>query len=111
MINMYLVSEMIEKMKQTIINELQSFFPAYPVEMAWVYGSYARGEETNDSDIDVMVRFDKNARISLFDYAGIMCDLSDLLNKKVDLVQEGMLYKYAQETAEQDKILVYERIS
>ena len=96
-------------MKQTIIHKLQEFFPAYPVEKAWIFGSYARGDETRKSDVDIMVRFDKNVTITLIDYAGIMLDLEDLLHKKVDLVQEGTLYDFAQESVEQDKILVYER--
>ena len=96
-------------MKQAIINKLQGFFPAYPVEKAWIFGSYARGEDTRISDLDVLVRFDKNATITLIDYAKIMNNLSDLLHKKVDLVQEGTLYKFAQESVEKDKILVYER--
>ena len=96
-------------MKQAIINKLRGFFPAYPVEKAWIFGSYARGEETRKSDLDVLVRFDENATITLIDYAKIMNNLSDLLHKKVDLVQEGTLYKFAQESVENDKILVYER--
>jgi len=96
-------------MKQTVVNKLKSFFPAYPVEKAWVFGSYARGEETRKSDIDIMVRFDKDADISLFDYVGIMNELEDLFHKKVDLVEEGQLRRWAQESVENDKILVYER--
>ena len=96
-------------MKQTIINKLQVFFPAYPIEKAWVFGSYARGEESRRSDIDIMVRFERNATITLIDYARIMNDLSDFLHKKVDLVQEGTLYNFAKESVEQEKILVYER--
>ena len=96
-------------MKQSIVNKLQTFFPAYPVEKAWVFGSYARGEETRKSDIDIMVRFDKEAEISLFDYIRIMHKLKDLLHKKVDLVTEGGIKKFARESIEQDKILVYER--
>jgi len=96
-------------MKQNIVNKLNTFFPAYPIEKAWVFGSYARGEETRKSDIDILVRFDKDATITLIDYARIMNNLSDLLHKKVDLVQEGTLYKFAQESVEQDKVLVYER--
>jgi len=96
-------------MKQAIINKLRGFFPAYPVEKAWIFGSYARGEETRKSDLDVLVRFDENATITLIDYAKIMNNLSDLLHKKVDLVQEGTLYEFAQESVENDKILVYER--
>jgi len=96
-------------MKQSIVNKLNSFFPAYPIEKAWIFGSYSRGEETRKSDIDIMVRFDKDAVITLIDYARIMNNLSDFLHKKVDLVQEGTLYKFAQESVERDKILVYER--
>ena len=96
-------------MKQSIINKMQDFFPAYPVEKAWIFGSYARGEETRKSDIDVMVRFDKNARISLLDYVGIKLDLEEKMHKKVDLVEEGQLRRWAQESAENEKILVYER--
>jgi len=96
-------------MKQNIVNKLQTFFPAYPIEKAWVFGSYARGEETRKSDLDILVRFDKNAAITLFDYAGIMIDLEDLLRKKVDLVSEGGLCDFAKDSVEQDKILVYER--
>ena len=96
-------------MKQPIVNKLQTFFPAYPIEKAWIFGSYARGEETRKSDMDIMVRFDKNATISLFDYIGIMHDLEDLFHKKVDLVEEGCLRSWAQESVEKEKILVYER--
>jgi len=96
-------------MNQAIVHKLQTFFPAYPVEKAWLFGSYARGEETRKSDVDVMVRFDKDKSITLIDYAKIMNNLSDVLHKKVDLVQEGTLYKFAQQSVENDKILVYER--
>ena len=96
-------------MKQSIVNKLQAFFPAYPVEKAWVFGSYARGEETRRSDIDIMVRFEKDARISLFDYIRIMHKLKDLLHKKVDLVTEDGIKEFARESIEQDKILIYER--
>ncbi|MDR2682315.1 MAG: nucleotidyltransferase domain-containing protein [Dysgonamonadaceae bacterium] len=98
-------------MQQTLIKKLQNFFPAYPVEKAWIFGSYARGEQTRASDVDILVRFDKEATITLIDYARIMNNLEDYLHKRVDLVQEGCLYRFAQESAERDKILVYERAS
>ena len=96
-------------MEQNIINKLGTFFSTYPVEKAWLFGSYARGEETKKSDVDIMVRFDKTATITLLDYAGIMLDLESLLNKKVDLVSESGLLDFAKESVEQDKLLVYER--
>ena len=96
-------------MEQAIINKLQAFFPAYPIEKAWIFGSYARGEETRKSDIDIMVKFNENAGVSLFDYIRIMNKLQDTLHKKVDLVEEGQLRRWAQESVEKEKILIYER--
>ena len=96
-------------MQTTIVKKLQDFFPAYPVEKAWVFGSYARGEETQESDVDVMVVFDKNARISLFDFIGLKLDLEDKLHKQVDLVTEGGIRKFAKDSINNDKILIYER--
>ena len=97
--------------QQGIINKLQTFFPVYPVEKAWLFGSYARGEETRKSDIDIMVRFDKEAHISLFDYVRIMDKIEKLLHKKIDLVSEGGVMAFAKESIDNDKILIYERNS
>ncbi len=96
-------------MQQAIINKLQAFFTVQPIEKAWVFGSYSRGEETRNSDIDILVRFNKDAHITLFKYVAIIEALKKLLHKKVDLVEEGQLKDFAQNTAEQDKILIYER--
>ena len=55
-----------------------------------VFGSVARGEDTFDSDIDLLVDFDKDA--SLFDMGGLMEDLEELLAPhRVDLVSTGGL--------------------
>ncbi|MDR1343428.1 MAG: nucleotidyltransferase domain-containing protein [Prevotellaceae bacterium] len=96
-------------MNSTIVKKLQMALPNYPIKKAWIFGSYSRGEETRASDVDIMVQFDKNAAVTLLDYSGIQLDLQDLLHRKVDLVQEGCLYKFAQESAEKEKILIYER--
>jgi predicted nucleotidyltransferase len=98
-------------MKQSIVNKLQDFFILQPIEKAWVFGSYSRGDETQESDIDILVRFDKSAQISLFQYISIMNALQNLLHKKVDMVEEGHLKAFAESSAEQDKILIYERKS
>ena len=96
-------------MKQTIINKLKQFFAYQPIEKAWVFGSYSRGEETKDSDIDILVRFAKDANITLFKYVSIANALQKLLHKKIDLVEEGQLKEFVRHSAEQDKILICER--
>jgi predicted nucleotidyltransferase len=74
-----------------------------------LFGSYSRGEETRGSDVDIMVSFEEGAKISLFKYANMICQLEALLNLKVDLVEEGTLLPFAIQTANHDKILIYER--
>lgn len=74
-------------MKQTIIDELKQFFTCQPIEKAWIFGSYSRSEETEDSDIDILVRFIKDANITLFKYVSIANalqePLQELLHKKL----------------------------
>jgi len=49
-----------------------------------LFGSYVRGEQREDSDIDLLVEYPKG--LSLFDVAGIKIKLEDALGKRVDLV-------------------------
>ena len=95
--------------KNRIIPSIQGYFATLPITKAWLFGSYSRGEESADSEVDILVVFDKDAKISLFKYADIICQLETILNHKVDLVEEGTLLPFAQETANKDKILIYER--
>ena len=72
-----------------------------------MFGSYSRGEEKDGSDVDILVAFDKDAKISLLKYADIVCQLEALLKLKVDLVEEGTLFPFAQQTVNEDKFLIY----
>ena len=108
-IELFLYLQKQAAMKQAIIHKLQNFFRLQPIEKAWVFGSYSRGEETKDSDMDILVRFAKNTNITLFKYISISNALQELLHIKIDLVEEGQLKDFAKESAEQDKILIYER--
>lgn len=94
-----------------IVHKLQDCLSSLPIEKAWLFGSYSRGEERPESDIDLLVRFDADARISLFKYAAIILSLESAMGKKVDMVQEGSLLPFAAKTADEDKILIYERTS
>ena len=90
-----------------IIDLLRKYFSTQPVLKAWLFGSFSRGEETQDSDVDIIVSLDKSKPIGL-KFFGMWSDLEELLGRKVDLVSEGTLLPFAKESAERDKILVYE---
>lgn len=96
-------------MNESLIDIIRKYFESQPVVRAWVFGSVARGEQTPESDIDIMVAFDHDAHVGLMKYAKMYTELKDLLGIEVDLVQEGALKTYAAESAERDRILIYER--
>ena len=52
-----------------------------------MFGSVARGDSTESSDLDLIVRFEPDR--SLFDHGSLLMDLQDLLGVKVDVISEG----------------------
>lgn len=59
--------------------------PAYPVISIDLFGSFANGESTEGSDVDLLVYFDEKVA-SLFDISGLRFDIQEKLNVKVDIV-------------------------
>lgn len=55
-----------------------------------VFGSMARGDANEESDLDLLVEFEPNR--SLLDHAGLILDLQELLGRKADVVTESGLY-------------------
>lgn len=94
--------------RQAMIKTLNQYFSTQPVLKAWLFGSFSRGEERPDSDVDIIVLLDKSHPIGL-KYFGMWRDLEELIGRKVDLVSDGTLLPFAKETANRDKILIYER--
>jgi predicted nucleotidyltransferase len=71
-----------------------------------IYGSVARGEDTSDSDLDILVKF--REPVGLFALARLRRILSERLHREVDLVTEGALSPYIRPTIEREKIVIYE---
>lgn len=72
-----------------------------------LFGSAARGEDRPDSDIDLLAGFDPARRLSLLDIVHIENHLSDLLGRRVELVEEGGLRPRAQGSADKDLIVAF----
>lgn len=101
--------EKIDKYRVQIITTIQRTLATQPVVRAWLFGSWSRMEERPDSDIDLLVDLDNSVQISLLDYAGYMLDIEDSVGQKVDLIENGRLLPFAQNSANRDKYLIYER--
>ena len=92
-----------------MIRVTADYFKTQPVLKAWLFGSFARGEEKPDSDMDILILPDMSGHFSLFTLGGMYMDLKEKLGREIDLVPEDSLMPFAQETANQDKKLIYER--
>ena len=93
----------------TMMNQVQRYLAQIPVTKAWVFGSFARGEETAESDLDLLVDYDHTKKLSLLDVVRYKLDLEKRIGREVDLVENGCLKPFAAPSAERDKYLVYER--
>lgn len=98
--------------RQQTIQAIHDYMMGQPVVKAWIFGSFARGEERPTSDIDIWFVPDFNhGSFTLLTHGGMYEDLKQLLGRDVDLVVDGSLRPYAKESADRDKVLVYERVS
>lgn len=93
--------------KEESIALIREYMSRQPVEWVGVFGSFARNEMKEDSDIDVAIHFKKGARVSLFDYVGYKQDLEELLGRKVDLVTYKYLRPRLKSYIDQDMQIIY----
>ena len=94
---------------QDIKLTIAEYFKTQPVLKAWLFGSFVREEQRDDSDIDILVEFDHSAPIGLFAYARMWRELKEKLGRDVDLVEEGTMRPLIAEDANIDRQLIYER--
>lgn len=76
------------------------------IEFCALFGSFARGEANEKSDIDLLVRFSKP--IGLFGFAGIEQELEEALGRKVDLATDKMIGEYIRESVFRDLKIIYD---
>lgn len=92
-----------EKQRNIIIETLK---PYNPIRIG-VFGSVARGEDTDESDIDILYRFDK--KVGLFTLMDIIENLESKLKKKVDLVSERYVNPLLKPEILKDLTVIYEQ--
>jgi predicted nucleotidyltransferase len=68
------------------IIEVANRYGAYDIRL---FGSIARGDATEDSDLDFIVRFEPGR--SLLDHGGLVMDLRDLLGRRVDVIDDDAM--------------------
>ena len=91
-----------------IRDKIRPICEQYKIEKVWLFGSYARGEAREDSDVDLHMKAPKG--IGLFGLSGIYADLEEALVKEIDLItripEENKIFR---RYVERDEILLYDR--
>ncbi|HHG75012.1 MAG TPA: nucleotidyltransferase [Persephonella sp.] len=75
----------LQEIKQTLKERMPEIREKFGVKNLYIFGSYVRGEQTPESDIDILVEFEKGKK-TFDNYMDLKFYLEDLLGKKVDLV-------------------------
>lgn len=92
------------------IPALQSYFTRQTtIQRAYLFGSYARGNADENSDVDIVIELQKPISLSLLDLATMQIELSDQLNLQVDLITTDGISRHIQPFIDKEKILIYER--
>jgi len=73
-------------MSQDINDKIVNYLKRFNPRRIGIFASYARNEETPQSDIDLLVDFPE--QVTLFDLGGMKVELSEMLNRPIDIVTE-----------------------
>ncbi len=92
----------VQQIKETVAG----YFKDKPVKEVYLFGSYARGEAKEDSDIDLGIVMD-DTRMNLWQYAGMALGLEESLNKRIDLVEINLMHSWVKRGFEKDKMEIY----
>lgn len=99
----------LDRSRMEMFAKVQTYLKSMPVLQAWVFGSFARREETPRSDLDLLIKYDRTQKLSLLDISKYILDLEAAIGREVDLIEYRSLKPFAVQSAERDKYLIYER--
>jgi len=93
--------------RDSIIEKIKSKMKEYPIEKAWIYGSFSRNDDTPKSDIDIAIKAKKS--FSYFDLAGLQYELEQQIKVKMDVGFIDSFKPYIYENIIDDLKLIYEK--
>lgn len=94
---------MLSKEQKNIIIEI---FKPYNPKFIGVFGSYARNEETESSDVDLLIDLNY-PKLSLFDIGGLYSELEEKLHRKIDIAFKNRIKKELAPFIQNDLITIF----
>jgi len=94
---------------QQIKDTVTDYFKGKPVKRVYLFGSYARGDAEENSDIDILFSLKEDTHISFFGLAQYLVNLEKRSSRKVDLVEEELVYPRLVKYFDADKILLFSK--
>jgi predicted nucleotidyltransferase len=92
--------------KEHIKEVVQDYFKDKPIKKVYLFGSYARDEANEKSDVDLLVDIDYEKKIG-WQFFGWYSDLEKQFEKNVDVVSSNGLSKHIASFIHGDKMLIY----
>ena len=77
------------------------------VRHAALFGSTARGDSRPDSDIDILIEFDPDAHVGVFDYVGVKEYIASLFSQPVDVIDREGLKPHLRRSSAQDAVYAF----
>ena len=92
-----------------IKKKLEPIFKNAPIKKAILFGSYAKGEQHSNSDVDIVI--DSEGKLLNIHFFGVLEDITECLDKQVDLIEISEIRNPSQiyDTIEKEGVTLYER--
>jgi len=90
---------------EEIISLIKPILLSFEIKRASLFGSFAKGNATESSDIDILVEFGEGK--SLFDLIRLEMKIEEFLNKKVDVITFNSIHPYLKESILSEQVVIY----
>lgn len=99
----------LKQIKQKLIKAIERDPHKNAIRKVSLFGSYIYGQPREDSDVDVLVEFEPNSGISLFDLVHIRRNFSEMSGKQIDLLTPSALSQYFRDEVLANAKTIYEK--
>jgi len=94
---------------ETIKKQIVPILKSQDIIKASVFGSFVNGEASENSDVDILIEYNKDNKKTLFDFVGLKFDLEKELKRKVDLLTYDSLNPLLKDIILNEQQVIYEK--